>query len=211
MTAEKKICLVREKKESLKVLQRYFQNPDAAAMSYLYDETTRRLAKDLWADPESIRFHFEMAALDDPRARSFTAKDFWDSRLVEEIRKSGFVDQLYRKEPSRKERKRRKNAAATSGIAHFGHRTLRDGSHRMIRIVAALALLLASNLVLRRARAAEAQRLAPELSIPPASSIRALSGSWKGAASSMACGRNEDGRARASCSRAPRRELIPRR
>ncbi|HXF75583.1 MAG TPA: ABC transporter substrate-binding protein [Methylomirabilota bacterium] len=89
--------MVREKKESLKVLQRYFQNPDAAAMSYLYDETTRRLAKDLRADPESIRFHFEMAALDDPRARSFTEKDFWDSSLVEEIRKSGFVDQLYRK------------------------------------------------------------------------------------------------------------------
>ena len=89
--------MVNQKNESLKVLQRYFQNSDAAAMSYLYDETTRRLAKDLRADAESIRFHLEMAALDDPRAKQFTEKDFWDSSLVEEIRKSGFVEQLYRK------------------------------------------------------------------------------------------------------------------
>ena len=89
--------MVNQKNESLKVLQRYFQNSDAAAMSYLYDETTRRLAKDLRADAESIRFHLEMAALDDPRAKQFTDKDFWDSSLVEEIRKSGFVEQLYRK------------------------------------------------------------------------------------------------------------------
>jgi ABC-type nitrate/sulfonate/bicarbonate transport system substrate-binding protein len=91
------LYMISQKNESLKVLQRYFQNPDAAAMSYLYDETTRRLARDLRADPESIRFQFEMAALDDPRAKTFAEKDFWDSSLVEEIRKSGFLDQLYKK------------------------------------------------------------------------------------------------------------------
>jgi ABC-type nitrate/sulfonate/bicarbonate transport system substrate-binding protein len=86
----------RHKDESLTILQRYFQNTDAAAMSYLYDETTRRLEKELRADPESIRFHLEMAALDDPRAAKFSEKDFWDSSVVEEIRRSGFIDQLYR-------------------------------------------------------------------------------------------------------------------
>jgi NitT/TauT family transport system substrate-binding protein len=86
----------RNKDESLKILQRYFQNSDAAAMSYLYDETTRRLEKDLRAHLESIRFHLEMAALDDPRAAKFSEKDFWDSSVVEEIRRSGFIDQLYK-------------------------------------------------------------------------------------------------------------------
>jgi len=86
----------RNKDESLKILQRYFQNSDAAAMSYLYDETTRRLEKDLRAHPESIRFHLEMAALDDPRAAKFSEKDFWDSSVVEEIHRSGFIDQLYK-------------------------------------------------------------------------------------------------------------------
>jgi hypothetical protein len=64
-------------------------------MSYLYDETTRRLARDLRAHPDSIRFHLEMAALEDPRAAKFSEKDFWDGSLVEEIRRSGFIDQLY--------------------------------------------------------------------------------------------------------------------
>ena len=84
------------KDESLTILHRYFQNTDAAAMGYLYDETTRRLEKELRADPESIRFHLEMAALDDPRAAKFSERDFWDSSVVEEIRRSGFIDQLYK-------------------------------------------------------------------------------------------------------------------
>jgi hypothetical protein len=37
-----------------------------------------------------------MAALDDPRAAKFSAKEFWDPSLIEEIRRSGFVDQLYK-------------------------------------------------------------------------------------------------------------------
>jgi hypothetical protein len=38
-----------------------------------------------------------MAALDDPRAAKLSEKDFWDGTLIEEIRRSGFLDQLYRK------------------------------------------------------------------------------------------------------------------
>jgi ABC-type nitrate/sulfonate/bicarbonate transport system substrate-binding protein len=85
------------KSESLQVLQKYFQNSDAATMGYLYDETTRRLEKELRANPESIRFHYDMAALDDPRAAKFSEKEFWDPSVVDEIRRSGFIDQLYQK------------------------------------------------------------------------------------------------------------------
>ena len=87
----------RNKDDSLKIFQRYFQNSDMTAMGYLYDETTRRLEKELRASPESIRFHLDMAALDDPRAAKFSEKDFWDASVVEEIRRSGFIDQLYKK------------------------------------------------------------------------------------------------------------------
>ena len=38
-----------------------------------------------------------MAALDDPRAAKLSEKDFWDASVVEEIRRSGFIDQLYKK------------------------------------------------------------------------------------------------------------------
>ena len=65
-------------------------------MSYLDDEAARRREKDLRASPESIRFHLDMAALDDPRDAKFTEKEFWDSSVVEEIRRSGFVEQLYK-------------------------------------------------------------------------------------------------------------------
>jgi NitT/TauT family transport system substrate-binding protein len=89
--------MLRNKDESVKVLRKYFQNSDPTAMAYLYDETTRRLAKDLRANADSIRFHYEMAALDDPRAAKFSEKEFWDPTLMDEIRRSGFIDQLYRK------------------------------------------------------------------------------------------------------------------
>jgi NitT/TauT family transport system substrate-binding protein len=89
--------MVQHKDLSLKILQRYFHNSDITAMGYLYDETTRRLEKDLRANRESIRFHLDLAALDDPRAAKLGEKDFWDASIVEEIRRSGFIDQLYKK------------------------------------------------------------------------------------------------------------------
>jgi NitT/TauT family transport system substrate-binding protein len=88
--------MTRQKADSLRVLQRYFQNSDIMTMGYLYDETTRRLERELRANPESIAFHYELAALDDPRAKQATEKIFWDSSLIEEIRRSGFVEQLYK-------------------------------------------------------------------------------------------------------------------
>ena len=87
----------RNRDESLKVLHKYFHNSDITAMGYLYDETIRRLEKELRPNPESIRFHLDMAALDDPRAKQLSEKDFWDPSLVDEIRRSGFIEQLYKK------------------------------------------------------------------------------------------------------------------
>ena len=89
--------MVSHKDESLKILYKYFQNSDPTSMGYLYDETTRRLERELRANPDSIRFHLEMAALDDPRAKQFSEKEFWNSSAVEEIRRSGFVEQLCKK------------------------------------------------------------------------------------------------------------------
>ena len=89
--------MAQHKDLSLKILQRYFHNSDITAMGYLYDETTRRLEKDLRARRESIRFHLDLAALDDPRAAKLGEKDFWDASVIEEIDRSGFIDQLYTK------------------------------------------------------------------------------------------------------------------
>jgi hypothetical protein len=39
----------------------------------------------------------DLAALDFPQAKKLSEKDNWDLSLIEEIVKSGFVEQLYKK------------------------------------------------------------------------------------------------------------------
>ena len=46
--------------------------------------------------PNRFVFTSTLAALDDPRAKQLSDKDFWDPSLVDEIRRSGFVEQLYK-------------------------------------------------------------------------------------------------------------------
>ena len=89
--------MIGNKAQSVRIMQKYFQNSDSTTMGYLYDETIQRLARDLRASPESIAFHYEMAALDDPRAKQASEKTFWDSSVIDEIRRSGFIDQLYKR------------------------------------------------------------------------------------------------------------------
>lgn len=88
--------LLTRKDESIKVLSRYLRNPDMAVVGYFYDEIARRAEKDLRPAPESVRFLNELVALDEPKAKQLTETDHWDLSLIEQIRKSGFIDQLYR-------------------------------------------------------------------------------------------------------------------
>jgi ABC-type nitrate/sulfonate/bicarbonate transport system substrate-binding protein len=88
--------LLTRKDESIKVLSRYLRNPDMAVVGYFYDEIARRAEKDLRPAPESIRFLNDLVALDEPKAKQLTETDHWDLSLIEQIRKTGFVDQLYR-------------------------------------------------------------------------------------------------------------------
>ncbi len=88
--------LLTRKDESIKVLARYLRNPDMAVVGYFYDEIARRAEKDLRPAPESVRFLNELVALDEPKAKQLTETDHWDLSLIEQIRKSGFVDHLYR-------------------------------------------------------------------------------------------------------------------
>ena len=68
--------MAQHKDPSLKILQRYFQNSDITAMGYLYDETTRRLEKDLRASQESIRFHLDIGRPRRPPRRQAWRKRF---------------------------------------------------------------------------------------------------------------------------------------
>jgi len=84
------------KDESLKIFSKYVRNPDLAIMAYLYEEISMRAERDLRPQADSVRALLDLAALDFPQARKLTEKDNSDLSLLDEIQRSGFVEQLYR-------------------------------------------------------------------------------------------------------------------
>jgi ABC-type nitrate/sulfonate/bicarbonate transport system substrate-binding protein len=84
------------KEESLKIFSKYVRNPDVAIMTYLYEEISTRAEKDLRPQPEAVRALLDLAAMDFPQAKKLSEKDNSDLSLIEEIQRSGFIDQLYK-------------------------------------------------------------------------------------------------------------------
>ncbi len=84
------------KDESLKIFSKYVRNPDLGIMAYLYDEISTRAEPTLRPQPEAVRALLELVALDFPQAKRLSEKDHWDLSLIDEIQKSGFLEQLYR-------------------------------------------------------------------------------------------------------------------
>jgi ABC-type nitrate/sulfonate/bicarbonate transport system substrate-binding protein len=82
------------KDESLKIFSKYVRNPDLAIMAYLYEEIVTRVEAGLRPQPEAVRALLDLAALDLPQAKRLSEKDNWDLSLIDEIQKSGFLDQL---------------------------------------------------------------------------------------------------------------------
>jgi ABC-type nitrate/sulfonate/bicarbonate transport system substrate-binding protein len=84
------------KDESLKIFTKYVRNPDLAIMAYLYDEISNRAEKELRPQAEAIRNLIDLVAQDFPQAKRLTEKDNADLSLIDEIQRSGFIDQLYK-------------------------------------------------------------------------------------------------------------------
>jgi ABC-type nitrate/sulfonate/bicarbonate transport system substrate-binding protein len=84
------------KDESLKIFSKYVRNPDLAIMAYLYEEISSRVETGLRPHAEAVRALLDLAAQDFPQAKRLTEKDNWDLSLIDEIQKSGFLDQLQR-------------------------------------------------------------------------------------------------------------------
>ena len=86
--------LQNNKDESLKIFSKYVRNPDLGIMAYLYDEISSRVERDLRPQADAVRALLDLAALDFPQAKRLSEKDNWDLSLIDEISKSGFLDQL---------------------------------------------------------------------------------------------------------------------
>ena len=83
--------------ESLKIFSKYVRNSDLAVMAYLYEEISARAEKDLRPQADAVRALLDLAAQDFPQAKKLTEKDNSDLSLIDEIQRSGFLDQLYKK------------------------------------------------------------------------------------------------------------------
>jgi NitT/TauT family transport system substrate-binding protein len=84
------------KDESLRIFSKYVRNPDLGIMAHLYNEVSTRVEPGLRPQSDAVRALLELAALDFPQAKRLGEKDNWDLSLIEEIQKSGFLDQLYK-------------------------------------------------------------------------------------------------------------------
>src|SRR5678815_4005608 len=84
------------KDESLKIFSKYVRNPDLGIMAHLYEEISTRVEPGLRPQPEAVRALLDLAALDFPQAKRLSEKDNWDITLIDEIQKSGFLDQRYK-------------------------------------------------------------------------------------------------------------------
>jgi len=85
------------KDESLKIFTKYVRNSDLTIMANLYEEIATRVEPSLRPQPEAVRALLDLAALDYPQAQKLTERDNWDLSLIDEIQRSGFLDQLYKK------------------------------------------------------------------------------------------------------------------
>ncbi len=88
--------MTRNKSESLKSFAKYLQNSDPAVNGYLYDDISSRVEKELRPSSEAIRYMLDLIAQDHPQAQTVTDREFWDLSLLDEIRKSGFIEQLHK-------------------------------------------------------------------------------------------------------------------
>jgi NitT/TauT family transport system substrate-binding protein len=85
------------KDESLTIFSKYVRNPDLGVMAYLYEEISSRAEPGLRPQAEAVRALLELAALDLPQAKKLSEKDHWDLSPIDEIQKSGFLEQLGRR------------------------------------------------------------------------------------------------------------------
>jgi ABC-type nitrate/sulfonate/bicarbonate transport system substrate-binding protein len=87
--------LVNNKTETIKIFSDYLGARDAKVLGYFYNEIAGRVEKSLRPDPESIRFTLDFIGRIYPKAKEIKVTDYSDLSLVEEIQKSGFMEQLY--------------------------------------------------------------------------------------------------------------------
>jgi len=84
-----------QKEDAIKIMQKYTRGQNRPALEGTYDAYRELLMEDLYPTLEGLNNTLEIQASFDPKAAKAKAEDFVDVRFVDELRKAGFIDQLY--------------------------------------------------------------------------------------------------------------------
>jgi NitT/TauT family transport system substrate-binding protein len=90
-----------DKELSLKVLAKYLKINDRDVLEKSYEIYRPVYKKVPYGDRRAVNFALEQMSKELPEAAKLNADDFIDNRIISELEKSGFIDQIYA-EPSRK-------------------------------------------------------------------------------------------------------------
>jgi hypothetical protein len=90
-----------DKELSLKVLAKYPKINDRDVLEKSYEIYRPVYKKVPYGDRRAVNFALEQMSKELPEAAKLNADDFIDNRIISELEKSGFIDQIYA-EPSRK-------------------------------------------------------------------------------------------------------------
>jgi len=85
-----------QREETMRIFGDYLNNRDKDVLARFYEEIAGRAEKDLRPDPKAIRFLLDFIGRRYPKAKSLGDHEFTDLSLLEEIRRSGFFQQISR-------------------------------------------------------------------------------------------------------------------
>lgn len=83
------------KEESIQIMQKYSRGMSRGVLEVAYAAYRELMVEDTYPTLEGLRNTLEIQASLDPRAGKAKAEDFVDLRFVDELKKTGFIDQLY--------------------------------------------------------------------------------------------------------------------
>ncbi|MBI4487863.1 MAG: ABC transporter substrate-binding protein [Deltaproteobacteria bacterium] len=83
------------KEQVIKIMGKYTRGQSRAALEGAFAAESRLYVEDTYPTLEGLKNTLEVQASWDPKASKARVEDFVDLRFVDELKKSGFIDQLY--------------------------------------------------------------------------------------------------------------------
>src|SRR5438094_84018 len=87
-----------QKEDAIRIMQKYTRGQNRVALEGTYAAYKELLVEDAYPTLEGLKNTLEIQASFDPKAAKTKVEDFVDVRFVDELRKTGFIDQLYNRE-----------------------------------------------------------------------------------------------------------------